>query len=180
MGSVPWHFKLLPRSQFLGLIALPCSLPYFRAGVLIAIRPCDWITRPLGIIRGGMVYCPTSGGITNYPTSLGCIGTGKCSIGCSSGFLNCPAHGVSNYGTAITPTISSSTPHVLPSLSLFLTETADLLILSTGTSNILMLISMLLFDLLFVLFLVLHRCDSKGQEGRPVSSMHQRWGCQST
>lgn len=68
----------------------PHSIPCLGAGVLIANKPCGWITGLPGISRGRMVYCPTASSITNYPTCPGCTVTGNCFAHCPSGISNYP------------------------------------------------------------------------------------------
>lgn len=75
-------------THYLTLLA-PC----LGVGVLI-VRPCGWITRLPGIPGCGMVYCPTTGSITNYPVSPGYTRTGNCYAGCSSSVSNYPTSGI--------------------------------------------------------------------------------------
>lgn len=103
------HPQFLPCSKCLGLIASPCSLPYLSVGVHIVVSPCGWITRPPGIPRAGMVYCPTTRGMVNCRTTeSGRTGTSYCTASCSSGIVNYPTGSISNCGGGRGRTLSCS------------------------------------------------------------------------
>lgn len=81
-----WHPKLSPHSYCLGVTASPYLLHCLEVRVIMVVRPYGWITAPPSIPVGGMVYCSTVGGVTNYLVSL------------SSNISNCLTGGISNCG----------------------------------------------------------------------------------